>query len=51
VCCPGFGDAFNVLDDRRAGDMSNPGQDEVLLTYVTTLLPEPAMKVQVSYYT
>jgi hypothetical protein len=33
-------------------DMSNPSLDKSYReTYVTTLLPEPAMKFQVSYYT
>ena len=47
VCWPGVGDAFDILDDRRASDyISNLGRDKYyLVTYVATLFPEPAMKL------
>jgi hypothetical protein len=52
MCYPVFGDEFDILDNRRASNISNLGLDEwYRVTYVTTLLPEPTTKFKISYDT
>ncbi len=50
VCGPDFGNAFDILDDRRASNRyyKHSGRNESYrVTHVRTLLPEPATDPEV----
>jgi hypothetical protein len=52
VCCPSFGGAFDILDDRRTSEkstvsVSSAESKPYRATYVSMLFPEPAMEPEV----